>query len=130
MSTHLNSLRSISLNLIPIFLLSGYAGQNSLEGPLSKEAAQRQFSSKFKSKTSGDWAARDSLVRNPKKYYYLKTSYDFKGSDEQPSVEKASTGSGEGKTEAECTLHPRLQDLVKLVCNVDEMAKQMSEVIL
>jgi poly [ADP-ribose] polymerase 2/3/4 len=112
-------------NLMPAF--AGYAGQNSLEGPMSKDSAQRQFGTKFKSKTSADWKDRDSMVRNPKKYYYLKTSYDFK-TDAQTSADPESSERVEAPAAVECKLHARLQDLVKLVCNVDEMAKQMSEV--
>jgi hypothetical protein len=106
--------------------MAGYDGQNSLDGPLAKQGAKRQFETKFKSKTSGSWSDRDSLVRDPKKYYYLKTSYDFSDPASQKDVVSSNT---EPKTKpVECKLPERLQHLIRLVCNVDEMAKQMSEV--
>jgi poly [ADP-ribose] polymerase len=109
--------------------LAGYDGQNSLDGPLNKQGAKRQFETKFKSKTSGNWSDRDSLVRDPKKYYYLKTSYDFKDPAEEAKPEDGASSSNDPKTtQVACKLPDRLQHLVRLVCNVDEMAKQMSEV--
>jgi poly [ADP-ribose] polymerase len=109
--------------------MAGYDGQNSLDGPLNKQGAKRQFETKFKSKTSGNWSDRDSLVRDPKKYYYLKSSYDFKdpAEDARP-IDGAASSSGPNTKPVECKLNERLQHLVRLVCNVDEMAKQMSEV--
>ncbi len=110
--------------------MTGYDGQNSLDGPLSKQVAKRQFETKFKSKTSGNWSDRDSIVRDPKKYYYLKTSYDFKdpAEDAKHTDVGASSRNDPKIPPVDCKLHERLQNLVRLVCNVDEMAKQMSEV--
>ena len=109
--------------------MAGYDGQNSLDGPLNKQGAKRQFESKFKSKTSGNWSDRDTLVRDPKKYYYLKSSYDFKDPAEDGRPNDGASSSSDPKIQpVTCKLNERLQHLVRLVCNVDEMAKQMSEV--
>ena len=123
----------MKLRSIHVFDLTGAAGQNNLDGPHSKADAQRNFGSKFKAKTGGHWEDRDSLVRDPKKYFYLKGVYDF----EEPKAQeveapkkrgKKAAAAGPPKPPPECKLNPRLQELVKLVCNVDEMAKQMAEV--
>ncbi len=108
-----------------MIVLPGYAGQNALEGPLSKEAAQERFRKKFKSKTSGEWKDRDSSVPNPKKYHYIQTSYDFKGPNEDPSNHESSpTIVIDGQMASEhCALLPRN------VRNAEVMTTQVSEVI-
>jgi hypothetical protein len=106
-------------------LFPGYAGQNALEGPLSKEAAQEKFRKKFKSKTSVEWKDRDSSVPNPKKYHYIQTAYDFKVPNEDPSTFESSptTIIDRQMASEHCALLPRN------LRNEDGMAKKLSEVI-
>ena len=94
---------------------------------MSKTEAQRKFEVKFKSKASGAWKDRDKHVRIPGKYFYLKGAYDFKEEQANDDNTKLTDVSSPPKP-PECMLHPRLQELIKLVCNVADMEQQMAEV--
>ncbi len=108
----------------------GYTGQSKLEGPLRKSSAQQKFETKFKSKASGPWKDRDRLILDQKKYFYLKGAYDFKEMEPQNSADDKLSDASLPPKPPECALHPRLQNLIKLVCNVAEMERQMAEVAL
>ena len=62
------------------------------------------------------------------KYFYLKGAYDFKELESLKNGASLSSELPAPPKPPECTLHPRLQELIKLVCNVAEMERQMAEV--
>ena len=116
--------------ILAVWLIAvlGYTGQSKLEGSLLKRSAQQKFETKFKSKASGPWKNRDKLVRDPAKYFYLKGAYDFKELESLKDGANMSSELSAPPKPPECALHPRLQELIKLVCNVAEMERQMAEV--
>eukprot|EP00292_Cryptomonas_paramecium_P007934 CAMPEP_0113719688 /NCGR_PEP_ID=MMETSP0038_2-20120614/35989_1 /TAXON_ID=2898 /ORGANISM="Cryptomonas paramecium" /LENGTH=354 /DNA_ID=CAMNT_0000648159 /DNA_START=8 /DNA_END=1069 /DNA_ORIENTATION=+ /assembly_acc=CAM_ASM_000170 len=109
----------------------GHVAGLNMAGPFNKELAMKEFESKFRSKTSGSWADRDSLGHIPNKYHYIKASYDFDKDDKKSSGE-GSSGVAAKPSQTQpppaCKLEPGLQNLIKLVCNIDDMTKHMTEI--
>ena len=102
----------------------GYDGQNSLTpcgGSLDR--AQSVFSAKFSAKTKNEWAEKDSFEKWPGKYDLVHMDYN---TDE---VDGGGTGDNGVKKEVkeekaekkipESKLEQKVQDLIKLVCDVN-----------
>ena len=86
----------------------------------SRSAAKEGFTSLFLEKTGNQWEDRgDSFIKKPNKFYPLEIDY---GTDE--GAEPAVTLKGVG---SKSTLHPAVQDLVRLIFDVENMKRAMLE---
>ena len=83
---------------------------------MSKESAKREFEMVYGDKTGNSWWQRDNFVKHPGKFYPLDIDY---GQEEtvQPVV-----GTGTNSK-----LASEVQDLVKMIFDVDSMKKAMME---
>ncbi|CAI8024368.1 Poly [ADP-ribose] polymerase 1 [Geodia barretti] len=96
-------------------------GGNKLESyGASKAAAKEGFSALFLDKTGNSWKDRgDTFIKKPNKFYPLEIDY---GTDE--GVESAVLLKGVG---SKSTLQPAVQDLVRLIFDVESMKRAMME---
>ena len=86
----------------------------------SKAAAKEGFSALFLDKTGNSWKDRgDTFIKKPNKFYPLEIDY---GTDE--GVESAVLLKGVG---SKSTLQPAVQDLVRLIFDVESMKRAMME---
>lgn len=89
----------------------GVPGQNALKGPMPKDAAIREYTSKHHDKTvKGD-------------YREIEIKYD----DEKEEKKPAATG-GKPKKEVKSKMDQGLQDLIKLIFDVNIMNNTMKEI--
>ncbi|KAI8620371.1 poly polymerase catalytic domain-containing protein [Chytriomyces sp. MP71] len=94
------------------------------------DAAIREFEKKFKDKTANNWSERENFDKKPKKYYLLERDW---GEDENEDADantdaKQATNVGEAKPIPESKLDPSVQELVKLIFNLEMMEKEMTEI--
>ena len=86
----------------------------------SKAAAKEGFAALFLDKTGNSWEDRgDTFIKKPNKFYPLEIDY---GTDE--GAESAVSLKGVG---SKSTLHSAVQDLVRLIFDVESMKKAMME---
>lgn len=109
----------------------GLAGQNSLQ-PCngSLDMAKRAFCSKFSDKTRNNWSERHNFVSYSGKYTLLQRDYsaDDDEADAGDDEEEANGNGQDKKSQAESKLDPRVQELVKLICDLKMMKQAMLEV--
>lgn len=98
----------------------GDYGQNKYWGDGSLADAQFMFNRKFKDKTGLSW---DDRAATPKsgKYVFLERSYDSDSEDADDDDEDA-----EERKPPPCTLHPAVQDLIKVIFNQQYVADTMA----
>ncbi|KAL4226502.1 Poly [ADP-ribose] polymerase 3 [Mactra antiquata] len=94
----------------------GESGANSLKGPMSKDAAVKDFEKKFKDKTKNAWSDRGSFTPKAGKYTLIDMAEDEEEDEVDAPVVKASTS---GKKTADSKLHKQTQQLVKLIFDND-----------
>ena len=86
----------------------------------SKATGKAGFTALFLDKTGNNWEDRgDNFVKKPNKFYPLEIDY---GADE--GAESMTSLKGVG---SQSTLHPAIQDLVRLIFDVESMKKAMME---
>lgn len=103
----------------------GLAGQNSLQSCFSLDDAKRAFGNKFTDKTKNHWSDRANFESYPGKYTLLQRDYSA-DDDDMPDAE-AEAEQAE-KEQKESKLDARVQELVKLICDLKMMKEAMLEV--
>lgn len=89
----------------------------------SADSAVNYFEKQFKSKTGNHWSNRDNFVCKKGKYYLCQM--DYEDIEEVKSDDDNDSTQNNDSKEAVCTLHPKVQDFLKLVSDVEEMTKTM-----
>lgn len=104
----------------------GYKGQTNLVnsgGDLGK--AQQVFSKKFRDKTGNDWSTKDSFHKCSGKYDLVQLDYS---AEEEDQVDAAATPDDDGDKKApDSKLDAKLQDLIKMICDVKSMEEAVVE---
>jgi poly [ADP-ribose] polymerase len=104
----------------------GEKGQNALKpfgGNIN--GAINEFKKKFKEKTKNNWENRNAFKPVPGKYTLLDMDYeDDDQAQEEVLTKLADKSAVKGKVK-ECTLHPAVQKLVKLVFDNDMFKEQL-----
>ncbi|XP_007462601.1 PREDICTED: poly [ADP-ribose] polymerase 2 isoform X2 [Lipotes vexillifer] len=103
----------------------GKMGQHSLvacSGDLSK--AKEIFQKKFLDKTKNNWEDREKFEKVPGKYDMLQMDYTTKTQSEEETNKGESLKS---PLKPESQLDLRVQELIKLICNVQAMEEMMVE---
>jgi len=103
----------------------GAGGQNALEPCGSLDAAKAQFGKKFTDKTKNHWQNRKNFVSYSGKYTLLER--DYSGDDDAAAADDDS-GDKPAADVPESKLDSRVQDLIKLICDLSMMKQQMIEV--
>ncbi len=114
----------------------GNNGQSSVEydGP-SKDAAKRIFLNKFNDKAATKWNNRSQCTPRPGKYTYIERDYSHDDDEDDMNGDQQKSKGGDGDESKDIvpkipdsTLHPRVQSLISLICDVSMMNRQMIEV--
>lgn len=84
----------------------------------SKEAAKEQFEFLFLDKTGNNWSDRNNFVKRPGKFYPLEIDYGHDTSD---------SASLPQLTGSRSKLAPEIQDLIRMIFDVETMKKAMAE---
>ncbi|XP_025247792.1 poly [ADP-ribose] polymerase 2 isoform X1 [Theropithecus gelada] len=103
----------------------GKMGQHSLvtcSGNLNK--AKEIFEKKFLDKTKNNWEDREKFEKVPGKYDMLQMDYATNTQDEEETKKEESLKS---PLKPESQLDLRVQELIKLICNVQAMEEMMME---
>ncbi|XP_036303174.1 poly [ADP-ribose] polymerase 2 isoform X3 [Pipistrellus kuhlii] len=103
----------------------GKTGQNNLvacSGDLSK--AKEIFQKKFLDKTKNNWEDRKKFKKVPGKYDMVQMDYTTNTQNEEETKKKESLKS---PLKPESQLDLRVQELIKLICNVQAMEEMMIE---
>ncbi|KAI8917773.1 poly polymerase catalytic domain-containing protein [Powellomyces hirtus] len=101
----------------------GAKGQMSGMNPTSKERAISEFHKKFHDKTRNQWEDRDNFEKVPGKYFLIEREF---GDD--PEDEDEDTKPADAKPIPPSKLAQPVQDLVKLIFNVEMMTQSMQEI--
>ena len=83
---------------------------------MSKESAKREFEMVYSDKTGNSWGQRDNFVKHAGKFYPLDIDYG------QEETVRPAVGMGTNSK-----LAPEVQDLVKMIFDVESMKKAMME---
>ena len=83
---------------------------------MSKESAKREFETVYSDKTGNSWGQRDDFVKHAGKFYPLDIDYG------QEETVRPAVGAGTNSK-----LAPEVQDLVKMIFDVESMKKAMME---
>uniref|UniRef100_UPI00064D339B poly [ADP-ribose] polymerase 2 isoform X2 n=1 Tax=Jaculus jaculus TaxID=51337 RepID=UPI00064D339B len=103
----------------------GKVGQQSLvacSGDLNK--AKEIFQKKFLDKTKNNWEDREKFEKVPGKYDMLQRDYAASTQDKDETKQEESLNA---PMKPESQLHLRVQELIKLICNVQAMEEMMTE---
>ncbi|XP_036151983.1 poly [ADP-ribose] polymerase 2 isoform X3 [Myotis myotis] len=103
----------------------GKVGQHSLvacSGDLSK--AKEVFQKKFLDKTKNNWEDREKFKKVPGKYDMVQMDYTTNTQNEEETKKEESLKS---PLKPESQLDLRVQELIKLICNVQAMEEMMIE---
>nr|XP_020013979.1 poly [ADP-ribose] polymerase 2 isoform X1 [Castor canadensis] len=103
----------------------GKMGQHSLvacSGDLTK--AKEIFQKKFLDKTKNNWEDRETFEKVPGKYDMVQMDYAANTQDEDETKQEESL---KGPLKPESQLDLRVQELIKLICNVQTMEEMMIE---
>ncbi|KAL8613854.1 hypothetical protein ACOMHN_032844 [Nucella lapillus] len=103
----------------------GYKGQTNLVqtgGDLLK--AQNLFTKKFQDKTQNAWESREYFEKIPGKYDLVHLDYSAK---EEDQVDAGVAGDDGDSQEPDSKLHLKVQELVKLICDVKSMEEAVVE---
>ncbi|RIA96512.1 poly polymerase catalytic domain-containing protein [Glomus cerebriforme] len=97
----------------------------------SLDDAKREFIKKFKSKTGNNWlvVCQDisKFVPNNGKYTLLKRDYDEDEGDDEQVKKKAKDKKEKSKSIPESNLHPKVQDIMQMVFDVNQWKESMKE---
>ncbi|KAJ3046051.1 Poly [ADP-ribose] polymerase 2 [Rhizophlyctis rosea] len=104
----------------------GVDGQNKLDGPLSLDAAKRSFEKKFHDKTKNRWEDRADFEKVAGKYFLIER--DFSNEDEAEEAEVKDEEDKKPAKTPDSKLAKPVQELVKLIFNLDMMKTQMVEI--
>ena len=106
-----------------MFDLVGFSGQNTLHTcGASLDEAKQIFTKKFSDKTKNSWEERQNFVKVSGKYDLL--VMDYEAQDERDEVDSLK----EEKPIVEPSkLDVRIQALIELICNVQEMEEMLKE---
>eukprot|EP00112_Aurelia_sp_Birch-Aquarium-sp1_P002057 Seg1224.3 transcript_id=Seg1224.3/GoldUCD/mRNA.D3Y31 product=Poly protein_id=Seg1224.3/GoldUCD/D3Y31 len=103
----------------------GVVGQSNLVRCGSDlQEAKDVFTKKFSDKTKNDWEDRNSFEKVHGKYDLLKMDYEANADDTEDSVDGPSD---EKLKRPDSKLDKRVQALIQLICNVQEMEKAVLE---
>ncbi|GBC05313.1 hypothetical protein RclHR1_06170017 [Rhizophagus clarus] len=110
----------------------GYSNnQTSSFGPITLDHAKREFSKKFRTKTGNDWltVCQDisKFVPSNGKYTLLKRDYDDYDDEQEDEKETKNKEKEEPKPIPESTLHPKVQDIVQMIFDVNQWKEAMKE---
>lgn len=83
---------------------------------MSKESAKREFEMVYSDKTGNSWWQKDNFVKHAGKFYPLDIDYG------QEETVRPVVGTGTNSK-----LAPEVQELVKIIFDVDSMKKAMME---
>lgn len=83
---------------------------------MSKESAKREFEIVYSDKTGNSWWQKDNFVKHAGKFYPLDIDYG------QEEMVRPVVGTGTNSK-----LAPEVQELVKMIFDVDSMKKAMME---
>lgn len=100
----------------------GLDGQNSLNNFSALAMAMDWFCQKFNDKTKNIWQERHQFVQRPQKYFLVERDF---GEDEPPLEVKPTTSA---PPVPDSLLSNPLQDLIKMIFNLEMMEQQMMEV--
>ncbi len=111
----------------------GENGQNSSDDFKNVDGAKSLFMKKFKDKTGNDWNNRANFVAKNNKYTLLDINYNDDEESEEEDAQGQYAAAEEKKKRAEqkaklsSKLDTRLQELIKLISNVQTMTQTMKE---
>ncbi|KAJ1535003.1 Poly [ADP-ribose] polymerase 2, partial [Nowakowskiella sp. JEL0078] len=106
----------------------GAKGMTSLLQFSTAEGAIHSFSQKFKDKTKNDWENRQNFVKYPGKYHYIEMDYGDEDEAPEDSAEVETDREIKGQKAPETKLDVKVQDIMKLIFNVEEMKREMVEI--
>ncbi|KAG0004927.1 Poly [ADP-ribose] polymerase 2 [Entomortierella chlamydospora] len=104
----------------------GNSGQTSVDAYFDIYSAKSGFEKKFKDKTKNDWSNRDNFVKHSGKYHLLPPD-DGDSDDEDATETKPKKKPEDEPPVPESKLHPKVQDLMRLIFNTEMMNRQMKE---
>lgn len=94
-------------------------------------SAKSSFCSKFTDKTKNQWSNRGNFVSYNGKYTLLERDYSIDDDNNGNNTGSASHGDDDSKEEVDIPpskLDTRIQDLIRLICDLDMMKQQMIEI--
>ncbi|KAL2611322.1 hypothetical protein R1flu_023014 [Riccia fluitans] len=101
----------------------GAKGQQKLDPQSSRSHAKCSFESQFYQKTNNVWQSRAKFEPVPGKYTWLEMDYeDENAKQDQPDDVIPKKPRGPSK------LKPEVEKLIKLICNINMMKQQMTEI--
>lgn len=92
----------------------------------SRDAALAAFCAKFNDKTKNEWAHRDAFEPVRGKYTLLARDY-FAENEKDESSSSSSSAAASSAEPVPSKLPPRVQELMKLICDTQMMARELSE---
>ncbi len=101
-------------------------GSSKLTDYNKKEEAIEEFCYQFLDKTGNRWEDRKVSCKHPNKYYPLEIEYGGEDEVEEDEVE-ARLNKQEGMESSSSSLDQAIQDVIKLIFDVDNMKRQMME---
>ncbi|PRP83966.1 hypothetical protein PROFUN_08650 [Planoprotostelium fungivorum] len=106
----------------------GLGGQKDAK-TLGKLAAKDLFAKKFRDKTGNDWDGHNGKYEKiPGKYALVEVNYDSDEEQEEQKADKIKRHKPNDHSKApKSDLEPSVQDLVKLICDVEKMKLAMKE---
>ena len=104
----------------------GKDGQNALQSCGSLDAAKAAFGSKFSDKTRNQWSNRHNFVSYSGKYTLIERDHSADAMDD--AADDAAGASANKSDLPPSKLDSRVQDLIKLICDLNMMKQQMIEV--
>ncbi|KXS13693.1 PARP-domain-containing protein [Gonapodya prolifera JEL478] len=107
----------------------GETGQSGLKSFGSAAQAISDFEKKFRDKTSNAWANRESFNKVGGKYDLVQVDYGADDGEDDEQKQKKEQEKKVAKAKAEATpskLGSRVQNLVKLIFNLDMMEREMA----
>lgn len=103
----------------------GEPGRHESKHFTSASGATALFMKKFKDKTGNNWEDRDNFTPKPRKYHIVDVSYD---SDDEENTDDVGKGDrDEEESIPDSKLDKTVQDLIRMIANVDEMKATLKE---
>jgi len=92
----------------------------------SKESAIADYVSKWTDKTKNSWSDRNNFKKKDGKYAPVEIDYGNDEEEKKEVKEKSKTPNAPAKV-VECKLEKKVQDLISLICNVQNMTETLLE---
>jgi poly [ADP-ribose] polymerase 2/3/4 len=108
----------------------GKNGQNTLESCGSDlDLAKNIFCDKFYDKTKNNWSEKEKFIKYAGKYDLVEKDYNsnVETIDEATKKQKEENENAKKKPIPPSKLDKRLQDLIELICNVNDMEDMLKE---